>query len=215
MLHRHKGDLAEPDLFRLTGGRIARIRPLRSEDARLYPDFDARLTDEDRRLRFFTPAHMSAGQIKRLTEFDRGSALAEVAIDVADGRMLGVSRLHRFAPGAGEFAVAVRSDVKGQELGRHLLHRVIDRADDIGVDSIEGIILQENAGMLALARDLGFAIGPHDSDPALLRARLRLKGAPAPDAGMERRSASVGADRAPGASQQPDAHPAIAPPSTR
>lgn len=58
MLHVHNPAPPRHDpveLFRLAGGRTARIRPLRVEDAALYPAFDAGLSDEDRRFRFFPP----------------------------------------------------------------------------------------------------------------------------------------------------------------
>ena len=62
------------------------MRPLRPEDAALYPEFIAHVTREDLRLRFFAairscPSSASA----ELTRLDYTRAMAFIAIDEADG----------------------------------------------------------------------------------------------------------------------------------
>lgn len=148
------------------------LRPLAVEDERLYPAFDAGLTDEDRRLRFFSPAHLSSRQIARFTQFDRSAAAAIVAIEAETGAIAGVSRLHRLPDESGEFAVLVRSDLKRQGLGTALMLKVFSEAGRIGVRSIVGLILRENTGMLRLARRLGFKLAAHPDDATLTVARL-------------------------------------------
>lgn len=161
-------------MIRLETGRVALVRPLRPDDERLYPDFDARLSDEDRRFRFFSAAHLSERQIWAFTHFDRAEASAFAALDPADGAMLGVARLHRLEVDAGEFAVLVRSDLKGQGLGRELMTRVLRSAAPLGIRRIVGFVLRENACMLAFARDLGFALRADPDDAAVMRAELDL-----------------------------------------
>src|SRR3569833_4280966 len=98
------------------------IRPLTPEDAALYPDFLSDVTMPDLRLRFFAAMReISPAMIDRLVHYDPAHAMAFIALD-ADGRMLGVVRLHDDDDGtAGEFAILLRSHLKGHGLGWLLL----------------------------------------------------------------------------------------------
>jgi acetyltransferase len=159
------------------GTRVV-LRDLVPDDEALYPAFHARVSRRDRRLRFFSPAPLSAGQMHRLTHFAPGEAVARAAVGLDDGELYGVARLHRIEGETGEFAVMVRSDLKGQGLGRRLLEEVIARAPSLGISHVIGLVLPENAGMLALASELGFAVRPDNEEAGVLRASLDLAGEP-------------------------------------
>jgi hypothetical protein len=71
------------------------------------------------RLRFFAPVReFSHTFIARLTQLDYARAIALVAISELNGEMLGVVWLHA-DPNyeKGEYAILVRSDIKGRGLG--------------------------------------------------------------------------------------------------
>ena len=138
-------------------------------------------------MRFFSASYLSERQIWAFTHFDRAEASAFIALDPRDGAMLGVARLHRLSDGSGEFAVLVRSDLKGRGLGRALMERVLDAAEALRVRAIFGIILRENVGMRALARELGFTLRADPDDAALMRAELD----PAPAARRDRAEPAV------------------------
>jgi acetyltransferase len=55
-----------------------------------------------------------------------------------------------------EFAIIVRSDMKGQGLGRHLLEKMIRYCRKRGIERLIGQVLTDNTGMLELARRTGF-----------------------------------------------------------
>lgn len=151
------------------------VRPLRPDDAALYPVFDAALTEEDRRFRFFTGSpNISASQVHRLVAFDRRTARAFIAIDPDTGVMLGVGRLHGMGPGLGEFAVVVRSDLKGCGLGRALMAEVDEAAASLSILSMVGYVLRDNAGMLAFCRSLGFMFENAPGDASIVLARRDL-----------------------------------------
>jgi acetyltransferase len=57
-----------------------------------------------------------------------------------------------------EFAIIVRSDLKGSGLGRALLDKLIRYLRSRGTAEVVGQALPDNAAMVALARDLGFAV---------------------------------------------------------
>jgi acetyltransferase len=160
----------------LRDGTDVFVRPIRPEDERLYGPFFAHVTPEDLRLRFFAPVKdFGHAYVARFTQIDYARAMAFIAIDSASGNMAGVVRLHSDANyETGEFAILVRSDLKGGGLGWLLMQQIIDYARSEGLKTIEGQILRENSTMLAMCRELGFAIGPDPDDTDICVARLSL-----------------------------------------
>jgi acetyltransferase len=157
------------------------VRPVRPEDEPLYGPFFAAVTPQDLRLRFFAPVkELGHNFIARLTQIDYARAMAFIAIEEASGELLGVVRLHADANyDHGEYAVLVRSDVKGRGLGYLLMRLIIEYARAEGLQTIEGQVLSENTTMLAMCRELGFdvAADPHDPDTCVVK--LALAGSPA------------------------------------
>jgi acetyltransferase len=143
------------------------VRPVRPEDEPLYGPFFAAVTAEDLRLRFFAPVKEFAHTfIARFTQIDYARAMAFIAIEEASGKMLGVVRMHADANyERGEYAILVRSDLKGRGLGYLLMQMIIDYARAEGLKTIEGQVLGENAGMLNMCRELGFSISLDPDDP--------------------------------------------------
>src|SRR5664279_6587798 len=110
--------------IKLLDGERVLLRPLKAEDAALYPDFLKDVTIEDLRLRFFAAMReVSPELIDKLVHYDPAHAMAFIAIEERTGRMLGVVRLHddpRLGSGkseSAEFAILVRSRLKGHGLG--------------------------------------------------------------------------------------------------
>lgn len=158
----------------LANGRAVLVRPLAPQDDALYPDFDRRIENEDRRLRFLVALRqIPQSQVFRLTHFDRNEARAYAAVAPTDDELLGVGRIHRISAGEGEFAVLVRSDLKGLGLGRALMARVLEGAAELRLGSVLGLILRENVNMIALCRELGFTVSAAE-EANLVEARLRL-----------------------------------------
>ena len=122
------------------------MRPVRPEDEPLYGPFFAAVTPEDLRLRFFAPVkEFSHTFIARFTQIDYARAMAFIALEETTGAMLGVVRLHADAEyDSGEYAILVRSDLKGHGLGWLLMQLIIEYARAEGIRSIKGQVLQEN-----------------------------------------------------------------------
>ena len=162
--------------MKLRDGTAILVRPVRPEDEPLYvPFFDA-VTQADLRLRFFAPAkEFSHTFIARFTQIDYARAMAFIAIEEATGAMLGVVRLHADADYAGgEYAILVRSDLKGRGLGWLLMQLIIEYARAEGIRSIHGQVLQENTTMLEMCRELGFQIASDPAEPSCAVATLPL-----------------------------------------
>jgi len=150
------------------------LRPIRPEDAAAMERFFARLTPEDIRHRFFAPLHaMSHKLLVRLTQIDYDREMALALFDGPD--IVGVSRLVGDPDGAkAEFAVLVRSDLKGRGLGRLLLQRLIAYARGRGIRQLTGQVLEDNVMMLSLCKELGFELSSLSDAPGILRADLAL-----------------------------------------
>lgn len=170
------GDWVHHDL--LPDGTWVLIRPLRPEDAAYYPEFIANVTAEDARLRFFAAIReLSEERIAELTRLDYQRAMAFIALDQSEARMLGVVRLH-LDPGrqSGEYAVIVRSALKGHGLGWLLMQRMIAYAKAIGLRRVHGQVLAENTTMLRMCADLGFDIADDPKAKGIKVVTLRLAG---------------------------------------
>lgn len=152
------------------------IRPIRPDDASLLLRFLEKISPEDKRLRFFaTVREFSAPFIASLTQLDYHLAMALVAIDPASHEMLGVVRLHSDKTlESGEYAVLVRSDLKGQGLGWKLMELIVAFARSKGLRKIEGEVLSENTMMLTMCRELGFEIATSADDSQIRHVRLNL-----------------------------------------
>ncbi len=87
--------------------------------------------------------------------------MALIAVEPEDEggeRTLGVVRAIADPDNASaEFAIVVRSDLKGLRLGELLLRRIIDVQREHGTGRLVATVLPENTRMLDLARRLGFA----------------------------------------------------------
>lgn len=141
-------------------GERVLIRKLVPEDAALYPEFLQNVTPDDRRLRFFMPINeFSDKQIWNFTHFDHKHAMAFIAIDEDTGKMMGVVRLHdQLDETSAEFAVLVRSNLKGHGLGWILMQRMLEYAKQKGLKRVYGDVLLENTTMLEMCRELGFRV---------------------------------------------------------
>ena len=142
----------------IRGGERVLIRQLRPEDMTLYPDYFDDVSAEDLRLRFFARiAEFSAAEIYKLNHLDYRHEMAFMALDEDTGHMLGLVRLKdELDEKTAEFAILVRSRLKGHGLGWLLMRRVIDYAKEKGLRRVYGDVLVENTTMLQMCAELGF-----------------------------------------------------------
>jgi acetyltransferase len=171
----------------LKGGLRVTLRPIRPEDEPAHWEFIEAMSPEDRRLRFFgNVGQLPRSEMIKLTQIDYNREMAFLAVAerkdcealgvaispdapeeaVASGQLtLGVVRA-MFTPdnASAEFAVALRSDLKRQGLGRILMEKIIRYARERGTRRIVGEALTENAGMIGLARAVGFDVTKNFDD---------------------------------------------------
>jgi len=171
-----RNDLGASELHEtIRGGERVLIRRARPEDTALYPDFLRDVSAEDLRLRFFARiAELSAAESDKLGHLDYHHEMAFIAIDEETGHMLGLVRLKdELDEETAEFAILVRSRLKGHGLGWQLMQRVIDYAKEKGLRRVYGDVLAENTTMLQMCAELGFHA--HDIGSGMSRVVLDLR----------------------------------------
>ena len=156
----------------LRSGRHVTLRPIRPEDEDTHRAFLASLSDDDLRLRFFgvVQREFDHKDIARFTQIDYDREMAFIATapdEAGQPETLGVMRTNTKPDNSeAEFAIVVRSDMKGEGLGSMLFHKGIQYTKARGTEKLMGQTMLENKAMQGLARKFGFAISPdpHDED---------------------------------------------------
>jgi acetyltransferase len=156
------------------------VRPIRPDDEPGIYDLLKQVSAEDLRLRFFAPIKEFSHQfIARLTQLDYARAIAFVAVDESSGEILGVSRLHSDSIyESGEYAILLRTDMKGKGLGWALMQQLIDYGRAERLKRITGQVLQDNSVMLGMCRQLGFDVRTDPHEPELCEVTLQLEPSP-------------------------------------
>ena len=151
-------------------------RPIRPEDEPVIHEFLRHVTSHDLRLRFFAPMKEFTHEfIARLTQLDYARAMAFVAFDEATNEMVGVVRIHSDSIyETGEYAILLRSDLKGKGLGWALMQLIIEYAKSEGLKTISGDVLKENTVMLEMCRHLGFEVKADPVEHNICNVKLKL-----------------------------------------
>ncbi len=145
----------------LGDGQKIFIRPIRPEDEPAHVKFLSKINPQDIRFRFFGQIRdLPHSEMARLTQidYDREMALiAKLPYGDDEGETVGVVRTITDPNNERtEFAIIVRSDIKGRGLGRILLQMMIEYCSRRGTKEMVGQVLRDNEVMLALTSQIGF-----------------------------------------------------------
>ncbi len=141
----------------LSDGRTVAIRPIKPSDADRIEAFHGRLSPESIYFRFFTPMpKLSEAMLSRFVNVDYVDRMALIALlgDV----IVAVARYDRL-PGSGtaEVAFLVDDAHQGRGLATLMLEFLVEAAREAGIHRFIADTLPENARMLRVFRDAGFA----------------------------------------------------------
>ncbi len=146
----------------LKNGDACLFRPILPEDEPALQRFIAKVTKEDLYYRYFSEINeFTHEDLANMTQIDYDREMAIVAVRRTDDgeEIFGVTRAISDPDNIdAEFAVLVRSDLKGLGLGRRLLEKLIGYTRDHGLMRLNGITMPNNRGMVTLARKLGFTV---------------------------------------------------------
>jgi GNAT superfamily N-acetyltransferase len=157
------------------------LRPIRRSDAgKLLTIFDGMGT-QSRWLRFLTPKrHLLPNELRYFTEVDHHNHEALLAVNLRDGRGLGVARFIRLAddPESAEIAVAVVDAWHGRGLGRALLSQLSERAREEGVRRFVATVSAQNAAVVGLLKGASL-VRPSVSTSGTIDCAIDISTAPA------------------------------------
>ncbi|OEU69751.1 MAG: GCN5 family acetyltransferase [Desulfovibrio sp. S3730MH75] len=148
----------------LKDSRQVTLRPIRPEDEPAHYAFLARVSDEDMRMRFFGVVRRDFDHkdMSRFTQINYDREMAFIATAIGeDGKpeTLGVVRTSTKPDNSeAEFAIVIRSDLKGTGLGSMLFHKIIRYTRERGTHWLVGQTLFENKAMQGISRKFGFEI---------------------------------------------------------
>ncbi len=153
------------EVLTLKDGWRVLARPIRPEDGPAHRAFVARLTPEDLRFRFLgVIREVPPSEMARLTQIDYDREMAFIATapneQGVDETLAVVRTVSDPDNVRADFAVMVRSDLKGRGLGTALMKKMIAYCRDRGIREMVGQVLADNQAMLRLARQLGFSVTP-------------------------------------------------------
>lgn len=146
-------------------GQPLLLRPVKPEDGPAHTAFFNAMSTEDVRYRMFLSIReLQLSQLARFTQIDYDREMAFIATRKgSDGvsETLGVARAIADPDNVRvEFAITVRSDLKGQGLGHVLMSKLIGYCRSRGAREIVGEALPDNVRVLNLVKKLGFEVKP-------------------------------------------------------
>lgn len=144
-------------------GRDLLIRPVKPEDAAEHVAFFHTLEPDDVRFRMFGRVkELHRSQLSRLTQIDYDREMTFVAMDPAgreNEKILGVVQTVADPDNVNaEFAIVVRSDLKGKGLGTMLMGRMVEYCRQRGTHYLRGEAFCHNQRMMRLAQRFGFTV---------------------------------------------------------
>ncbi|WP_340620760.1 bifunctional acetate--CoA ligase family protein/GNAT family N-acetyltransferase [Xenorhabdus siamensis] len=138
------------------------LRPILPEDEPLLKEFIEQVTKEDLYYRYFSEiSEFTHDDLANMTQIDYDREMAFVAIryPTTKPEIIGVARAMADPDNIeAEFAVLVRSDLKGITLGYQLMTKLIHYTKEHGIQVLTAITMPENRNMIQLAKKLGFTI---------------------------------------------------------
>ena len=155
------------------------LRPISRDDLELERRFVAGLSPHTRYQSLLSGRELMPDELEGWTRTDPARRLALIAVvpDGDDELQLGVARcaFDDEAPTRWDFAIVVADAWQGRGLGEALLLRLMEVADEAGVETLSSLTLSENHRMVSLARRLGFTARREPGDATVTRLERRLR----------------------------------------
>jgi acetyltransferase len=171
--------LEAPRSCRLADGRRVVIRPIRADDAPGEREFLDRLSGDTRRRRFIKYAGAANGELVHFfTHIDYDRHMAFVCEAMVDGapHLVGDARYVANADGRScEFGIVVADDWHHTGIAQLLMSALMRAARERGLETMEGLVLSDNADMIGFVRALGFEVNEAPPQaPRVVRVAKRL-----------------------------------------
>ena len=145
----------------LRDGGTLRLRPPGREDADALLDFFGSLSERSFYLRFHGAPAVRPSLVEAFLDPDwveRGALVGTLA--AADGQeIVALANYARLRdPASAEVAFTVADDQQGRGIGTRMLEQLADRAAGVGIERFVAEVMGENAAMMKVFEDAGFAV---------------------------------------------------------
>ncbi|HEY6098577.1 MAG TPA: GNAT family N-acetyltransferase [Anaeromyxobacter sp.] len=164
--------------WELPGGGVAKVRPIRPEDAQMEASFVRNLSDDARHFRFMVGLReLPRDMLIRFTQIDYDRELALVVVVEQGGAdaEIAVARYVMAPDGrSASIAIVVADEWQRRGIGARLFGTLIDAARARGIERLDGEMLAQNAAVRALVTRFGFTIrtDPESADICLIEKTL-------------------------------------------
>ena len=158
----------------LRDGRTVLIRPVRADDQPREREFFAGLSGDTQRLRFQRFTGTITPELMRFyTHIDYDRHMAFVC--EADSRIVGDARyVANRGTRSCELGIVIADGWHHTGMAQLLMDALVRAAQARGFETMEGLVLSDNADMLGFVRELGFEARATPEDPALVRVTKKL-----------------------------------------
>ncbi|MFP5282659.1 MAG: GNAT family N-acetyltransferase, partial [Actinomycetes bacterium] len=151
----------------LSDGSMARLRPIRPDDAQRLVDFYDRVSPESKFLRFFAPyPRLSEKDVARFTQVDYVDRVALI-VSLAD-QIIAVGRYDRAEDEEAEVAFLVEDAHQGRGIAQLLLEHLAEAARERGIKKFVAEVLPQNRRMASVFADAGYRVSKGVSDGVLM-----------------------------------------------
>ncbi|MBD3914565.1 GNAT family N-acetyltransferase [Nocardioides hwasunensis] len=130
---------------------------MQPEDRELLVDFYARVSDQSKYYRFFSPMpELSERDLDRFTTVDHRDRVALILL--VAGHMIAVGRYDVIRPGYAEVAFLVEDRHQGRGIGQLLLEHLAQAGRERGVEEFVAEVLPDNQAMIHTFKDAGYQV---------------------------------------------------------
>ncbi len=151
----------------MTDGGVARLRPIRPDDAQRLVEFYDRVSPQSKYLRFFAPyPRLSQKDVDRFTQVDYVDRVAFIL--TVGQQMIAVGRYDRLENDQAEVAFLVEDAHQGRGIAQLLLEHLAEAARERGITGFVAEILPENRRMAQVFSDAGYQVSKGIEDGVLM-----------------------------------------------
>lgn len=147
--------MEEKDIILKNGLKVS-LQSVRPEDKNLFLEGFSHLSEETKRQRFLGPKkELTAKELEFYSNPDNFNHIAySVCIKTPKREGLGVARLVRVTKDGpiAELGIIIIDNYQGMGIGTVLLEAVFQRAREVGIKTITGLMDNSNTGMIALLK---------------------------------------------------------------
>jgi acetyltransferase len=162
----------------LADGRRVVIRPIRPDDEPREHQFLDELSGDTRRRRFMRYAFPQNDALVHFfthVDYDRHMAFVCEASVAGEPHLIGDARYMANPGGRScEFGIVVADDWHHSGIAQLLMAELMRAARKHGFETMEGLVLRDNADMLGFVSALGFAVQDMPKEPGLVRVVKHL-----------------------------------------